>query len=78
VEWWRDGNKAKDVSSDTWPWQLHAVGRELARMRKMRLHARRTPHAHQGARPVLRDVLPALFAAIQRRNRQQGAARRQP
>jgi hypothetical protein len=32
-------------------------------VRKVRQHTGRPAHAHQGARPVLRDVLPALCAA---------------
>ena len=36
---------------------------EHAPLRNVRRHASRPAHAHQGARPVLPGVLPALFAA---------------
>jgi hypothetical protein len=55
--------RAKGLSGDTRPEKLHAHEWEHPRLRNVRLHTDRPACADPRCRAVLRNVLPALFAA---------------
>jgi hypothetical protein len=58
----KNESQAEGLSGDTRLSQLHAHGREHARVRKAWRHAGYPTHADQGGGAILRGLLPALLS----------------